>query len=164
MLDRRGVRVRAALVGPVSEELAKTLSLLAEELGVDGRVSITGEISEADCRRYLGEASVAVQLRDRFSGECSGTVSECLTAGIATVVARIRWFAELPGDVAVSVGPACGSAELADAIALLVTTARRRLAMARAGQQWAARRTFDDVATAVLEALSLGSTQRRADL
>lgn len=152
-LARRGIHVRAALVGPVSRALGGALRSLAATLAVADRVQVTGEVTADDYLRLLGEATVAVQLRDRFSGECSGTVSECLSAGVPTVVARIGWMAEIPSDAARSLPPTCGAGELADTLAALLATPERRGALAAGGARWARRQSFDVAAAEVLEAL-----------
>lgn len=155
VLARRGLEVRAALVGPVSEELGAALGSLAASLGVADRVELTGTVSPSEYLRLLGEATVAVQLRDRFSGECSGTVSECLTAGVPTVVARIGWMAEIPTGTVLAVPPTCGAEELADALGTLLATTRLREELGRCGQRWAAARSFDAAASALLGVLGL---------
>lgn len=155
VLARRGVHLRAALVGPVSGALGRTLRSLAVSLGVADRVQVTGEVAPPEFLRLLGEASVAVQLRDRFSGECSGTVSECLSAGVPTVVARIGWMAGIPTTAALHVPPACGAEELADAVGALLATEGRRASLAEGGSRWAAQQSFDVAAAALLESLDL---------
>jgi glycosyltransferase involved in cell wall biosynthesis len=160
VLATRGVHVQAALVGPVSTALGETLGSLAVSLGVADRVTLTGEVPEAEYLRLLGQATVAVQLRDRFSGECSGTVSECLTLGIPTAVASIGWMAEIPATAALAVPPTCGADALADALAGLLSTASRREAVGQAGRRWAEQRTFEAAAAAVLEDLEASAAQR----
>ncbi len=155
VLARRGVRLRAALVGPVSEALGDALRSLAVSLGIADRVQVTGEVAPSEYLAMLGEAAVAVQLRDRFSGECSGTVSECLSAAVPTVVARIGWMAGIPAAAALGVPPSCGADALADALGGLLATTGRREALAEGGRRWAAEQSFDAAAAALLASLGL---------
>jgi glycosyltransferase involved in cell wall biosynthesis len=90
---------RLVFVGPIDPSLLGDYRLEASALGVEGAVSFTGEVGEPEYERWLGRASVAVQLRATTNGETSGAVADCLTHGVATVVTDIGPAHLLPGFV-----------------------------------------------------------------
>jgi glycosyltransferase involved in cell wall biosynthesis len=63
-----------------------------------GRIEITGRADAATFRRWLIAADLAVQLRTLSRGETSGTVLDCMNAGLATIVNANGSMAELPAD------------------------------------------------------------------
>ena len=50
---------------------------------------VVGEVDAAEYRRWLAEATVAVQLRSATNGESSAAIGDCLAAGVPTVVTEI---------------------------------------------------------------------------
>ncbi|MGH8980873.1 MAG: glycosyltransferase, partial [Acidimicrobiales bacterium] len=154
-LRRRGHDVVARFVGPVSESMRDALGGQAAAAGVGDHVMLTGAVDAHEYLAQLGRTDVAVQLRKHFFGECSLTVGECLSAGVATVVSSAGWMGELPGDAVVKVDLEGGSGALADAIEPLLTTSERRLALGESGRAWASTQTFDLVAEAVLDLLGV---------
>jgi glycosyltransferase involved in cell wall biosynthesis len=155
VLARDGHDVELRMVGPVSERMASTVRALATSLGVGDRVHVDGEVSRDRYLSLLGRTEVAVQLRDRFSGECSGTVCECLSAGVPTVVSAIGWMAEIPSDAVCAAAPDCDGSTLADVVRSLLSTEGRRAALGEAGRRWAEERTFDVTAAALLEVMGV---------
>jgi glycosyltransferase involved in cell wall biosynthesis len=91
---------RLVFVGPIDPSLADEYRLAATASGVAESVSFTGEVDDAEYERWLGRASVAVQLRASTNGETSGAVADCLAHGVATVVTDIGPAHLLPDFVA----------------------------------------------------------------
>lgn len=150
-----GTDAELRLVGGISERLAEQLAAQAAALHVTARLHVLGDVAWPEYLRELGEADAAVQLRHRTSGEASGTVSECLSAGVPTVVSRIGWMAEIPDEAAVKVPHECSAAELTARLRTLLGTRDRRLALGAAGLEWADARTFDVAADALLDELGV---------
>lgn len=98
-LVQRGAQIRLAFVGPVSDALREEIGALAGELGIFGRVTVTGDVGDAEYEGWLSRAAVAVQLRRRSNGETSGAIADCLAHGVPTIVADLGPQSELPGFV-----------------------------------------------------------------
>ena len=145
-----------ALIGPVSEALEGELVALATRLGIGERTLVTGRVSRDEYLRYLGRATVAVQLRSDFGGEASGAVGDCLAAGVPTVVADIGWMGDLPDDCVRKFDAFAGASELADEIAGLIRLPDRRARLSERGAAYASRHTFEETAAALVRALGLG--------
>jgi len=154
-LRRRGHDVVVQFVGPVGDAMRETLRTHAAAAGVEAHVQLTGAVDDGEYLACLGRTDVAVQLRRRFFGECSLTVGECLSAGVATVVSSTGWMGELPDGVVAKVDPEAGAVALADAIEQLLTTVDRRQRLGDSGRTWAQTQTYDLVAEAVLDLLDL---------
>jgi glycosyltransferase involved in cell wall biosynthesis/SAM-dependent methyltransferase len=69
------------------------------EMGLEGRVKITGYTEERDFFRYLKAVDATVNLRFPTAGETSGTLVRALGAGKPVIVSDYAQFSELPGDV-----------------------------------------------------------------
>ena len=76
---------------------------LIEEMGLSGKVRITGYTTESDFFRYLKAADAIVNLRFPTAGETSGTLIRSLGAGKPVIVTDFGQFAELPDDVCLKV-------------------------------------------------------------
>ena len=149
----KGLEVDLVLAGPVSEELAERLRALAASLGIAERVQLTGNLLWESYLELLGRADLAVQLRASFNGEASAAVSECLSAGVATVTSRVGWLGELPPDAVSHVRRDCSPLELSGELARLLGDVEARRSLASRGQELAATRTFDETAEALLAEL-----------
>ena len=103
-----------AFVGPISTDLADSLAGRGDELGLDGRLYITGRVEAALYLDWLTRADLAVQLRASFSGEASAAVGDCLSCGVPTIVTDIGWMGELPDKVALKVPVDITSIDLAE--------------------------------------------------
>jgi glycosyltransferase involved in cell wall biosynthesis len=98
---------------------------------------MTEQVSTEVFRRWMERATAAVQLRDSWNGEASGTVGECIVAGVPLVVSDIGWMHELPDDCAVKVGAGLAPPELGELLADLVAAPGRRRAMVEAQRRHA---------------------------
>ena len=154
-LATAGLDVEMAIVGPVSDSLRAELQGFAAGLGVTDRTRILGFVPWAEYLRILGETEVAVQLRERFFGEASGAVSECLSAGVATIVSDLGWMGELPDDAVSKVPHECSAVAIASAICQLLENDTARFELAAAGESFASTQTFDVAAEALLDDLEL---------
>ncbi len=147
--------VDLVFVGLAAEERRRSVEQLAAQLGLGGRVTVAAGLSREEYLSYLARADVAVQLRRHYSGEASGTVSECLSAGVPTIVTDIGWMGELPSSAVRKVSFHCRPDELAARIVELLDD---RAAAARLGSEakrYAASRTFEATAEALLAELGL---------
>jgi glycosyltransferase involved in cell wall biosynthesis len=105
--------------------------------------------------RLLSRTMVAVQLREYFYGETSGsTRRDCLSAGIPTIVNRVGTQAELPESVVLHVSPRPSPDEVANAVIRLLRDRSLRKALSRAALRFAADHTFAKEAKAVLAAVT----------
>lgn len=137
---------RLAIVGPASEADARSVAEQAARLDVADHVELTNEVDEDTYRRWLGRATVAVQLRAVSNGESSAAVGDCLANGVPTIVTAIGPARELPDDAVVKVEPDIGAENLAAEILALVADAGRRVALRRGAGHFVAGATFDRLA------------------
>ncbi|MGH9955640.1 MAG: glycosyltransferase family 4 protein [Pyrinomonadaceae bacterium] len=66
-------------------------------------VTITGHVSLAEFERRIMETDIALNIRERTVGETSASLCRIMMAGIASVVADVSWYAELPNDSVVKI-------------------------------------------------------------
>lgn len=110
---------------------------LIEQMGLGGRVRITGYVTERDFFRYLKAIDALVNLRYPTAGETSGTLVRALGAGVPVIVSDYGQFSELPDDVCLKVAP--GQDEERQLGARLRALANRpalRAALHRRAQTW----------------------------
>ncbi|HVF56289.1 MAG TPA: methyltransferase domain-containing protein [Pyrinomonadaceae bacterium] len=103
---------------------------LVRRYGMEDRVEITGHVSLAEFERRICETDIALNMRERTVGETSASLCRIMSAGVASVVSNVGWYAELPGDCVVKIDPD----EYADAmlkayLARLIEDARLRSAL-----------------------------------
>jgi glycosyltransferase involved in cell wall biosynthesis len=144
---------RLVVVGPCGESEAAALRGRAAELGLAGRVELTGWVDEDEYRRRLERATVAVQLRAASNGETSGAAGACLASGLATVVTAVGPARDLPDEAVVKVSPDVAPAELGRVVLGLLDDAPRREALGREAAAYAANRSFARVAESLYELL-----------
>lgn len=99
-----------------------------------GRVQITGWADEASYRRYLAAADIAVQIRGITRGETSGTVLDCMNAGLPTIVNANGSMAELPDDAVCKLQDDFADADLIAALQTLRSDADKRAALGARAQ------------------------------
>lgn len=137
---------RLAVVGPASEEDVRRVVEQIHRLDVADQVELTNEVDEDAYRRWLGRATVAVQLRAISNGESSAAVGDCLSFGTPTIVTAIGPARELPDDAVVKVAPFISAEDLAAEILALLADEDRRLALRRGAHTFVAGATFDRLA------------------
>jgi glycosyltransferase involved in cell wall biosynthesis len=150
-----------ALVGPISTDLARSLGTLGEELGLDGRLFITGRVEAGVYLDWLRRAELAVQLRASFSGEASAAVGDCLSCGVPMIVTDIGWMGELPDDVALKVPVDVTPADLAEACTRLLDDPAAREMLSKGARRYAGAHTFEVAARALLDMLDEASVVAR---
>jgi glycosyltransferase involved in cell wall biosynthesis len=115
------------------------LERLARSPAAGGRVEITGWADQNKFRRWLHAADLAVQLRTLSRGETSGTVLDCMNAGVATIVNAHGAIAELPPDSVWMMEDAFTVSDLAAALETLWRNPERRTVLAQHGRAHIAR-------------------------
>jgi len=136
-----------AVVGPAGAKNAVDACVrLAEDLGIGGRVQVTGELNDQDFRSLIGGATVAVQLRETSNGETAASMADCLAAGVPTIVTAIGSARELPDDCVVKLERDVDPNALASEIARLLADDARRAVMQDAGQLYARSNSFEKIA------------------
>lgn len=146
----RLVFVGENLQGPYGIELEKRVR--------DGQsarpIEITGRVDIAAFRRWLSVADVGVQLRTLSRGETSGTVLDCMNAGLATIVNANGSMAELPDDAVCLLPDDFSEAELIDALTKFYRDRQKRLDLgANARAQIVTHHVPRNCATAYVEAI-----------
>lgn len=98
--------------------------------GYAGSIKITGWTDAASFRRWLAAADAGVQLRTRSRGETSGTVLDCMNAGLPTIVNANGSMAELPPECVWRLPEDFSDTELVEALATLRREVSRRTDLA----------------------------------
>ena len=124
-----------------------------DDLGVATEVQLTGWVDEQAWHGRLRTATVAVQLRESWNGESSGTVLECLACGLPTIVSDNAGAEELPDSAVVKVAPQIDPESLADIVADLLADEDRRASLAVCARAYARSQTMPLAASALLEAM-----------
>src|SRR5262249_52486522 len=89
---------------------------LAARMAGHPRIKITGFASQELYRTYLAAADAAVQLRSRTRGETSGTILDCLSYSLPTIINAHGSAAEMPAHVGVKLADDFSDTELAMAM------------------------------------------------
>lgn len=100
-----------------------------------GRIRITGWVEQSRFREYLAAADLAVQLRSGSRGETSGTMLDCLNAGVPLIVNAHGSAAELPADAVWMLNDEFSDAALVAALETLYQDPGRRDALRRRGRE-----------------------------
>jgi glycosyltransferase involved in cell wall biosynthesis len=143
LVAERQPSARLAVVGPAGAEGAlEEISKLAHELGLGGRVRVTGELDDGEFRTAIVQAAIAVQLRETSNGESAASVADCLAAGVPTIVTAIGSSRDIPDACAIGVSREVGEADLAAEILALLEDDERRAAMGEVGRRHAREHSF----------------------
>jgi glycosyltransferase involved in cell wall biosynthesis len=149
-----GDDIALAFVGPIGDELARSLGALCAELGTSESVIFTGPLSSIAYEAWLRDATLAVQLRVTSNGEASAAVGECLSAGLPTIVSELGWARELPDDVVVKAATTMGTSDLAAVIRALLAAPHRMSALSARSRVFARQQSFDRTARALLSTVA----------
>ncbi|MFN8525605.1 MAG: glycosyltransferase [Chloroflexota bacterium] len=128
---------RLVFVGPVDPDFAGALLERAAKLGFGSRVEITGEVDESEYWGWLNQATCAVQLRLATNGESSGTIRDCIAAGLPVVTNMIGAAEEFPADVVRLIAPQIGTDELREEVLAYVQSEAARQVSQAAGERYA---------------------------
>ncbi len=155
LLAREHAGVRLVVAGPADDGERERWQLHARECAPAADVAVLGRVSDARYAELLARADLAVQLRNAANGEASAAVTDCLAAGIPTVVTRIGWTGELPSAAVRHVDPHSSAPQLATAMSELLTDVRARAELSAGALAHARANSFERVAEAYLSALEL---------
>jgi glycosyltransferase involved in cell wall biosynthesis len=86
---------------------------------LSNRIRITGWADPSSFRQYLAAADLAIQLRTGSRGETSGTVLDCLNAGVPVIANAHGSLAELPADAVWMLDDKFSDADLVTALEVL---------------------------------------------
>jgi glycosyltransferase involved in cell wall biosynthesis len=151
LLKRRpDVNVRVLGAGIRPGEVAE-LRRIAAARGVGARLAFLDWVDNDEYYRWLGEATVAMQLRGYSQGEMSASVADCLSSGLPTVVNDFGPMAELPADVVVRVRKHPSAHEVADAVVSLLDDADRRASLSAAALGYTEAKDCELAARALLD-------------
>ncbi|MFC5511708.1 glycosyltransferase [Massilia jejuensis] len=89
---------------------------LRQRIAAHPRIRITGYVSEASYNTYLAAADGAIQLRRGSRGETSGSVLDCLSYGLPTIVNAHGSAVEMPATVCLQIADDFSIAELVTAL------------------------------------------------
>ena len=103
--------------------------------GLSNRIRITGWTDRLHFRQYLAAADLAIQLRTGSRGETSGTVLDCLNAGVPVIVNAHGSLAELPADAVWMLGDEFSNTDLITALETLYKDADKRDALGRKARE-----------------------------
>ena len=130
------------------------VGLGSDLMDCDSRIIRTGEVDRDSYRSMISHTDIAIQLRDVSNGESSAAVTDCLAAGVVTVVTDIGSFSEIPDDVVVKVPRDITDQDLAGLVVDLVDDHQRRLALSVAGLEYARRNSCEEAAKRMLSLLT----------
>jgi len=128
---------------------------VAADAGVADRVELLGHTSEQRWEELLRIADLAVQLRVVSNGEASAAVTECLAAGLPTIVTDQGWAAELPVAAAIKLPVELTAPVLAGAVRSVIDAPDFAASLSKAGREHAAANSFGAVSQRYLELLEL---------
>ncbi|EQB00630.1 hypothetical protein L288_18065 [Sphingobium quisquiliarum P25] len=140
------------------------LQRMISNAGPHGRIKITGWTDTALFRQWLVAGDVGVQLRALSRGETSGTVLDCMNAGLATIINANGAMAELPSDCVWLMDDAFTEEDLVEALNILWRDHARREALSEAArshirQRHQPRRCGDEYAAAIEHYYAKGARQ-----
>lgn len=114
------------------------LAVLADELDLSDRTTLTGWLTDRELRGLAGTLDAVVALRSPHLGESSGPVPIAAAAGTPLVVWPIGAFTDIPDDAKV-LAPVGGDEALglADTVDELLANPARRSAVGARARRWA---------------------------
>jgi len=143
-----------AIVGrPVDAGEATRYLRQAEALGIRDRVRVTGDVEPERYREWVASARVAVQLRAVAHGESAASITDCLAAGVPTIVTEVGSSAELPDSCVVKVERDVTVKALAAEIQRLLRDDGRRRSLRAAALEYVREHSFGTIGAKLLEIL-----------
>jgi glycosyltransferase involved in cell wall biosynthesis len=132
------------------------------ELRLGQRVRLRGELDDKAFRRAIAQTTAAVQLRAMSMGESPASVSDCLAAGVPTVVTAVGAARELPDEAVVKVSPDIPADALGEVLLELLDDASRRASMRAVAERFAKEHSFERVAEFLYTEFVLGEGRAAA--
>ncbi|WP_338766587.1 glycosyltransferase [Massilia sp. METH4] len=118
---------RLVFVGELSADAyARELNAKLSARHTEGRIVVTGFVSQEEYQTYLMACDAAVQLRNNTRGETSAAVLDCMLHGLPTVINAHGAMAELPADVLIKLEDQFATADLEAALLDLYRNPARR--------------------------------------
>ena len=145
---------RLAFVGPCPPILEEVIRDRARHRGIAADVEVAGAVDDTRWWEWMEQATVAVQLRERSSGELSAAVLDALSAGVP-VVTNLPSTSDYPAGTVLRL--ASSDPDVDEVVAALGQLAADPAALdrlSRAGQDYAGRHQMADLARAVIDAIS----------
>ena len=155
-----GLDLDVAFVGPCDAALQVELGELAASLGLAGRVTFTGFVDVPTYAHWIGDASLAVQLRDVSFGESSGAIHDAIAGGVP-IITSIASAADLPPDVVTMIAPDCGVEVLVGEMRRVLRDSVVHQRMRHAAEAYASTWSFERVASEIGEVLRRDAWSRR---
>jgi len=90
-------------VGEAAPDFRAQISKLIHKHGLEGKVGISGWLSEDDYKKHLAGTTLAVQLRRGAKGENSAAVLDALGSGVVTICSNSGTMKDLPDDIVVKI-------------------------------------------------------------
>lgn len=137
--DRRVVLVFAGSHAgnhQLCQQLGHAVRQAGQSRALRAHVRFTGWIASAQYRQYLEAADAAVQLRTSSRGETSGTVLDCLGAGLPLIVNNHGSMRELPEQAVLRLPDDCTAQEIGAALERLRADGELRQRLRDAALRW----------------------------
>ena len=155
-----GLDLDVAFVGPCEADLEAELRSTVAQLGLADRVTFTGFVDVPTYARWIGDASLAVQLRDVSFGESSGAIHDAIAGGVP-IITSIASAADLPPDVVTMIAPDCGVEVLVGEMRRVLRDSVVHQRMRHAAEAYASTWSFERVASEIGEVLRRDAWSRR---
>ena len=145
---------RLAFVGPCPPILEEVIRDRARHRGIAADVEVAGAVDDTRWWEWMEQATVAVQLRERSSGELSAAVLDALSAGVP-VVTNLPSTSDYPAGTVLRLASSDPDVdEVVAALGQLAADPAGLDRLSRAGQDYAGRHQMADLARAVIDAIS----------
>jgi glycosyltransferase involved in cell wall biosynthesis len=148
-------KARLVIAGPIEDADPLRWHAYAREHAPGAQIELPGYLSPERFDALLREADVAVQLRLVSTGEASGVISDCLAAGIPTLVSDLGWAGELPADAVLRVPVDASATLIAERVGELLSDSGLRATLSAAALEHARAHSFARLADAYREVLAL---------
>jgi glycosyltransferase involved in cell wall biosynthesis len=126
-------RLRLDILGELSDPAAMSARIDALSLG--DIVQVQGFVPEEELDQALDRSHLAVNLRFPTMGEASGSQLRIWSRGLASLVTRTGWYAELPPETVGFVDPASEVADLHEHFRAALADPAALRAMGEAGRR-----------------------------
>ena len=126
-------RLRLEIVGQLHD--ADALNERIQAFGIGDLVTVRGYVPESELDQILDRAHLAINLRYPTMGEASGSQLRVWSRGLASVVTRTGWYADLPSDTVWFIDPWNEVRDLQSSFNAALTNPGSLLALGEAGRR-----------------------------